>query len=249
MRRLGVFVVLGVALSFGTVAVMTVAATPAVAAKHKAKPKPKHKTKKPVHKLTSKAPPSAASDVSITSCNIDSTFNDQGDVGGMIVNHTKTKSDYEISVNILEGTLRVGNALDDESDIGPGQTSTWAASGTISGGNGGSITCQLVSVQRTPSETSTAASDVSITSCNIDSTFSDQADVAGMIVNHSNTTSDYEISVNILEGTLRVGNALDDETDIGSGESSTWSASGNINGGNGGAITCQLVSVQRTPSQ
>ena len=44
MRRLLVFVALGAALSFGAVAVMTVAAPPAFGTKHKAKPK----AKKPV---------------------------------------------------------------------------------------------------------------------------------------------------------------------------------------------------------
>jgi len=139
-----------VALSFGIGAVAVVAATPAVAAKHKAKPK--HKAKKPVHKITSSKAPSAASDVSITSCNYDPDTNTVADVTGTIINHTKTTSDYDISVNILQGTVRVGEAPDSESDIGPGQTSTWSSSGNISGGNGGAITCQLVSVQRTPSQ-------------------------------------------------------------------------------------------------
>jgi hypothetical protein len=131
---------------------MTVTATPAVASKHKAKPKPKHKTKKPVHKVTSAKGPSAASDVSITSCNYDPDSNTLVDVTGTIDNHTKTASDYDISVNILQGTLRIGEAPDDESDIGAGQSSTWSSSGNLTGGNGGPVTCQIVSVQRSPSQ-------------------------------------------------------------------------------------------------
>src|ERR1019366_5755172 len=42
-------------------------------------------------------------------------------------------------------------ASDTESNITAGQTSTWSSSGSITGGNGGTLTCQIASVSRTAS--------------------------------------------------------------------------------------------------
>jgi len=60
VRRVLTLVTLGIALSFGTVAMATVAATPAMAAKHKPKPKSKSKPKAPAASGSLPSCPSAS---------------------------------------------------------------------------------------------------------------------------------------------------------------------------------------------
>ncbi|HUC37799.1 MAG TPA: hypothetical protein VMR97_11845 [Acidimicrobiales bacterium] len=95
--------------------------------------------------------------------------------------------------------------------------------------------------------TSPAAADVSITSCAPDPSDSTLIDVTGQIVNHDTQTDDYSITVTLLSGSTRVGEADDVENSITANQKSTWSASGSATNATG-AVTCQLASVQRTPS-
>lgn len=101
--------------------------------------------------VTVTVPGPPLSDLSITSCSVDPNDSTTADIGGTIINHTGVTNDYDISMNLLQGSVRIGSASDIESNIAGGQTSTWSTFGNLTGGNGGAITCQLVGVQRTPS--------------------------------------------------------------------------------------------------
>jgi hypothetical protein len=93
-----------------------------------------------------------ANDVTLSQCAIDpdDDTNTTADIAGTIVNHSSLTSDYDIQINILEGPTRIGSAEDDETNIAPGQTSTWSTYGDMTAASG-AITCQLVEVGRTPS--------------------------------------------------------------------------------------------------
>jgi hypothetical protein len=94
---------------------------------------------------------SPTADVTLNQCVIDpnDSTNTTADVGGTIVNHSSLTDDYDIQVNILEGTTRIGSAEDIETTIAPGQTSTWLTYGNMTPATG--ITCQIVNIGRTPS--------------------------------------------------------------------------------------------------
>jgi hypothetical protein len=244
----------GPALTLSIVS-FAVVALPAQAANNRHEQNPRHKSRMPVHPLT--AWPGAAADVSITSCKIAPPLgvDQQAYIKGMVLNSSSATYDYQILVNVLEGTRRVGVVVGNGTDVGPGQRSTWVTSGKITGAKR-SITCQLASVQRHPAEPSppdttlpqsTAEYVVGLPiSCKVNPAVSDQADVSGEIMNLTDTTIyDFTISVEFLEGTLVVGNAQATDDDVDPEQSSIWSASGEITGGNGGPIRCS-VSVQQT---
>jgi len=90
------------------------------------------------------------SDITLSQCAVDPNNDTTADLAGTIVNHSSLTDDYEIQINILQGSTRIGSAADSENNIAPGQTSTWSSFGDITAPNG-AITCQIVSVGRTPS--------------------------------------------------------------------------------------------------
>lgn len=92
----------------------------------------------------------AGSDVAITSCSVDQSDGTLIDVSGTVTNHDRVMDDYTIVVTLLHGTIQVGEA--DEAVIGipTGQTVTWQTTGQQSIANT-SVSCQLASVDRTPS--------------------------------------------------------------------------------------------------
>jgi hypothetical protein len=99
-----------------------------------------------------------------------------------------------------------------------------------------------------PPATGTGAGDVTVTGCSPSNVAPNVIDVSGRIVNHSAQTSNYAITVNLMEGSLRVGGTSDFESNIAAGQTSTWSSVGSITDGHGGRVTCQLVNVDRNPS-
>jgi len=96
-------------------------------------------------------PPPAVDDVRLANCNIDASLATLIDVSGTLVNHDTQTDDYDITVTLLQGSTRVGQAEDFEPSITAGQISTWSTTAIITPVNGGAVTCQLASVSRTAS--------------------------------------------------------------------------------------------------
>ena len=94
--------------------------------------------------------PIAQTGVAITSCGIDQYDNQSVDISGTITNPTNVTSDYDITISIISGGVRVGTAEDFETAVVPGQPTNWSTIAEITGGNG-SVTCQLTGVKLTNS--------------------------------------------------------------------------------------------------
>jgi len=118
--------------------------------------------------------------------------------------------------------------------------------GNSSGSSSSSATGSGTTAPNTAAPSPT--SDVTITQCQVDPSDSTLADVGGTIVNHDAQTDDYFITVTLLEGSTPVGGTTYNENAIPPEQASDWSTNGQVIGGSGSNLTCQLAEVERTAS-
>jgi hypothetical protein len=93
-------------------------------------------------------PPISSTGTTLTSCAIDQFSNTDVDITGSITNPSSTTYNYDISIAVISGGVRVGTAEEFEDPVAPNQPTTWSTSSEITGGNG-TVTCQILSVSRT----------------------------------------------------------------------------------------------------
>ncbi len=105
--------------------------------------------------------------------------------------------------------------------------------------------CLLV-IAACAASASTAAKDVSITSCTASPT-GGHPTAAGGIANHSSQASAYVIQVKFTDATgNRVGDGVAAVAKVAAGGTANWHASGTVDAN--GPLTCKLASVARTAS-
>jgi len=124
---------------------------------------------------------------------------------------------------------------------GPGQSPTTIIGSTTS-------SPPPVSQSTTVPPAGSAAADVTVTACEVDPNDPALADIAGRIANSTDQAQDYSINLVLMQGTSQVGTANGYEQDVGGGQVTTWNSFGALDGAGGGALTCEVASVTRTPS-
>ena len=68
---------------------------------------------------------------------------------GTIFNHSSKTSDYDVTLNFVDsGGTVVGNADAEASDVAPGESTQFTATGPTDGSGTGSITCKVVTTIR-----------------------------------------------------------------------------------------------------
>ena len=175
-----------------------------------------------------------------------------------------------VVVVLVVGAVVLAGSHQDHHAAGPASTGKSAQAGSPSeagnpttGGNtvpvsasiGGEGPANGVRSSQAPTALSAAApagsppaADVSIRNCQAEPGNRARVIVEGTIVNHDTQTDDYTIIVSIEDGGQSVGEAFDTENAVAAGETSTWSAQGELGGQTGTGLTCTLAWLHRTAS-
>jgi len=95
-------------------------------------------------------PPISSTGVTLSSCAIDQYSSTDVNVAGSITNPSNVTYNYDITIAVMSGGVRVGTADDYEESVAPNQPTTWSTTALITGGNG-TVTCEILSVSRTTS--------------------------------------------------------------------------------------------------
>lgn len=95
-------------------------------------------------------PPISSTGVTLSSCAISQYSSTDVDVAGSITNPSAITYNYNITIGVMSGNVRVGTTNAYEQNVAPSQPTTWSTTALITGGNG-TVTCQILSVSRTTS--------------------------------------------------------------------------------------------------